>query len=73
MSGFEKFEAAILDERDVAPPKLELEEIAVMGGAKQHGLPFERDARLPVLEDLVGDIARLRRLVLGANEVGEFG
>jgi hypothetical protein len=40
-----------------------------MGGAEQHGLPFERDTRLPVLEDLVGDIARLRRLVLGADEV----
>jgi hypothetical protein len=44
-----------------------------MSGAEQHGLPFERDARLPVLEDMVGDIARLHRLVLGADEVREFG
>ena len=48
MSGFEKFEAAIFDERDVAPPELDLEKVAVMSGAEQDGLSFERDARLPV-------------------------
>ena len=47
--GFEKFEPAIFNERDIAPPKLDLKQVAVMSGAEQHGLPFERDARLPVL------------------------
>src|ERR1700738_5243006 len=73
MGGFEKLEPAIFDERDIAPPKLDLEKVAVMSGAEQHGLPFERDARLPVLKDMVRDIARLRRLVLGTDEVREFG
>jgi hypothetical protein len=73
MGGFEKFEPAKFNERDVAPPKLDLQKVAVMSGAEQHGLPFEHDARLSVLEDMVGDIARLRRLVLGADEVREFG
>jgi hypothetical protein len=44
-----------------------------MSGAEQHGLPFERDARLPVLKDMVREIARLRRLVLGADDIREFG
>ena len=73
MGGFEKFEPAIFNKRDIAPPKLDLEQVAVMSGAEQHGLPFERDARLPVLKDIVHDIARLRRLVLGTDEVREFG
>src|ERR1700738_4398855 len=73
MGGFEKFEPTIFNERDIAPPKLDLEKVAVMSGAEQHGLPFEHDARLPVVEDMVGDIARLRLLVLGADEVREFG
>ena len=64
---------AALNLNDVAPPKLDLEKVAVMSGAEQHGLPLERNARLPVLEDLVGDIARLHRLGLGADEVREFG
>jgi hypothetical protein len=34
----------------------------VVSGPEQYGLPFERDARLPVFEDMVGDIARLRGL-----------
>ena len=73
VSRFEKFEPTIFDERDVAPAKLDFEKIAVMSGAEQHGLPFERDARLPVLEDMVGDIGRLRRLIFGADEAREFG
>ena len=40
---------------------------------EQHGLPFERDSGLSVLEDIAGDIARLRRLVLGADQVRKFG
>jgi hypothetical protein len=49
MRSFEEFEPAIFDERDIAPPKLDLEKIAVMSGAEQHGLPFERDPRLAIL------------------------
>ena len=73
MGGFEKFEPAIFNEGAVAPSKLDLEKVTVMSGPEQHGLPFERDARLPVVEDMVGDIARLRGLVLSADEVRELG
>ena len=44
-----------------------------MSGAEQHGLAVKGDARLPVFEDMVGDIARLRRLILGADQIREFG
>src|ERR1700694_5441837 len=64
MGGFKKFEPAIFKKRDTATTKLDLQQGAGMTDAEQHGLPFERDARLPVFEDIVGDIARLRRLVL---------
>jgi len=64
MGGFEKFEPAIFNEGDVAPSKLDLEKVAVMSGAEQHGLPFERDARLPVL-------IAARLLMLGLLEAGQ--
>ena len=50
MRGVEEFEAAELDEGDVAPRQLQFERGAVMGGAKQHRLRFERSARLAVGE-----------------------
>jgi hypothetical protein len=50
---------------------IEPEKVAVMSAAEQHGLPSERNAGLSVLEDMVGDIARLRCLVLGADQVKE--
>ena len=34
MRGFEKFEPAIFNERNVAPPKLDFEKVAVMRGAE---------------------------------------
>src|SRR5271169_3068738 len=43
-----------------------------MSGAEQHGLAVKRNARLSVFEDMVGDIAGLRRLVLSADQIREF-
>ena len=49
--GVEKLEAAVLDERNVAPRQLELERVAVLGAAKEHRLvrsarPDSRSARM---------------------------
>ena len=41
MRGLKEFEAAIFDERDIAPAELDLEEIAVVRGAEQHRLPAQ--------------------------------
>ena len=68
MSGFEKFEAAIFDEGNIAPAELDLEEVAVMRGAEQHRLPAQRDAGLAVVEHAVGDIFGLSRLILDIGQ-----
>ena len=42
MRGFEELQAAEFDEGDVAPGQLDLQRAAMMRGAEQHGLVFER-------------------------------
>ena len=61
MRGVEKLQAAEFDERHVAAGELELERGAVVGGAKQHRLRFERSARLAIGEHAGRDEARLVR------------
>ena len=50
MGAVEKFQAAELDEGNVAPGQFDLERAAVMGGAKQHGLLLQRRAALAVFQ-----------------------
>jgi elongation factor Tu len=63
MSRFEKFEAAVFDERNVAAGKLDFELGAVVGGPEQDGLRFQRHACLPGVKDLLGNVSGLSRLV----------
>ncbi len=70
MRGVEKLEAAELDERNVAPGQLEFERGAVVGGAEQHRLGFQRGARLAVGEHAGRDEARLIGLVRDCHERG---
>ena len=68
VGGLEEFQAAEFHERDVAPRQLELERGAVMRGAEEHRLRLERHARLAILEQRVGDEARLVGLVADGDE-----
>ena len=54
----QKLQAAELNERDAAARQFELKRALMVRGAEQHGLLFQRHARLAVLEDLFEDIAR---------------
>ena len=51
--GLEELQPAVLHERDVAAGQLELERVAVVAGAEQHGLVAQRRRPLAVLEHAV--------------------
>ena len=61
-------QAAVLDERNVAPRQLELERVAVLGAAKEHRLALQRQPRLAQREHALGDPGRLGRLVVDPDE-----
>ena len=54
--GFEKLEPAVLHERDVAAHELELEHVAVMRAAEQHGLALSATPLLARLEHALDDV-----------------
>ena len=64
----EEFEAAEFHERDVAPGQLQFERRAVVRGAEQHRLRFQRRARFPVRQHRGCDIARLVGLLGDGDE-----
>ena len=65
------FRPPIFDERHVAAGELEFERGAVVGGAKQHRLAFQRSARLAIGEDAGRDEARLIGVVGDGDERGK--
>ena len=66
--GFEELQSAVLDERDASSGELDLEQVAVVRGAHQHGLLAQRPARLGGSEHGVDHGARLGRRVMAAHE-----
>ena len=66
--GFQEFQPAVLDEGDVAPGQFDLEEVAVLGAAKQHGLALQGNARLALGQDLFGDEVGLLAFVQHAHQ-----
>ncbi len=69
MRRVEKFQPAEFDERHVAPRQLQFERRAVMRGAEQHRLRFQRRARLAVFQHAGRDVARLIRLLAGRDQL----
>ena len=63
VSGFEKFEATVFHERNVAAGELDFELGTVVGGSEQDGLRFQRHTCLPGVKDLLGDVPGLSRLI----------
>ena len=63
VSGFEKFEATVFHERNVAAGELDFELGTVVGGSEQDGLRFQRHACFPGVKDLLGDVPGLSRLI----------
>ncbi len=68
MRGLEEFQATELAIRDVAARELDLERPAMMRGAEEHGLRFQRDRGLAVLEHAIRDEARLLGLIGDRDE-----
>ena len=66
-------QAAVLDERNVAPGQLELERVAVLGAAKEHRLALQRQPRLAQRQDALGDPRRLGRLVVDPDQRRPLG
>src|ERR1700731_957536 len=66
--GFDKLEAAALDERDIAALQLQFEIERVKARSKQHRDLIEIDALLAQLEDSLRDESRLHVLVLRAHQ-----
>ena len=62
MGRLQEPQPAVLHEGDAPPAQLDLQQVAVVGAAEQHGLLAQRHSRLVVLEDDVGD-----RLGLGPS------
>ena len=68
--GLEELQAPVLHERDVPPRELDLEHVAVVTGAEQHGLLSQRRPALAVLEDLPADGVGLVALVEAGEQPG---
>src|SRR5262249_32700199 len=63
MRRFEELQAAVLYERNIASGQFDLERAAVVRGAEQHRLLFQRNSSFTMLQHTLGDVARLVRLV----------
>ena len=60
---FDKFEAAVFDERNLVPGQFDFESVAVVAIAKQHRLTAQRHALLTPLEDAPDQVGRLGRII----------
>src|SRR6185312_15488932 len=68
----EELQAAVLHERDLTSPELDLQQVAVAGRAKEHGLLAQRHAGLAAPQYLAADTLRLRLQVLHRDETGPW-
>ena len=69
MRGFEVTQSAVLDEGDAPPTELDLQTVAVMGGAYEDGLLLQRNAGLAVCQHLLADCHALVVLVGAAEQL----
>jgi len=68
MGCLQELQAAVFDERDVAPSELQLQRSRVMRRAEQDGLPRKLGPRFAMLKDTVDHERRLLRLVLAGDK-----
>src|SRR6267143_1016269 len=68
MRRFEKLEAAVFHERDVAATELDFEQVGVMGSTHQDGLVVQGDPGLSVLQHPFYYMVGLRLLILRGHE-----
>ena len=69
MRGFQKFETAILHERDVSARQLKFKLGAVVGSSKQSGLRLQSYAGFSGLQDPLGNMSGLRRFIRYSGQV----
>ena len=72
MSAIQEFQAAELDEGNVAPCELDLKVAAVAGRPEKNCLQFQDSARFPVLQHTISNIAGLVALVAYADQQRPF-
>jgi len=65
---FEKLEAAVFHERDVAAAELDFEQVGVMGSTHQDGLVVQGDPGLSMLQHPFYYMVGLRLLILRGHE-----
>ena len=70
VSAIEKFQAAELDERNVAPGELDLKVAAVTGRPEKNRLLLQDRAPFPVLQHALNDVAGLLDLIADADQPG---
>src|SRR6266511_358687 len=66
--GLHELQAAVLDERDVPAGQLDLQEVAVVAGAEQHGLAAEWHAPFAMLQDPAAHLVALLGLVAAGHQ-----
>ena len=67
-----ELQAAVLDERDVAPAELQFESEAMVRRTEEHRLPAQRESRLPVVEDGLHQETRLTVFVFAQHELSRL-
>ena len=70
MRGLQEAQAAVFDKGDIAPLQFDLQRVAVVGRAEQHGLLPERNPSLALFENSVCDPVHLRVLVGHCDQTG---
>src|SRR5512142_1557102 len=68
MRGLEKFQPSILVEGNPPAGQLDLQMVRPVAHAKQYGLPVQRNALLPVLQNFPNDVIRLLVLPLARKK-----
>ena len=63
MRRFQKLQPAVFDEWDAAASEFNLELVAMVAGAEQHGLSFQVNAGLTMLQDTLDDGLDLRDFI----------
>ena len=66
--GFQKSQSPVLDVGDVGSHQFDLEPVAVVRTAKQHGLASQQGARFPTLQHALHDVIGLLAVVLHGHE-----
>ena len=72
MCRFKELQPAVFDEWDAAAPEFNLELVAMVAGAEQHGLSFQVNSCLAMLQDTLDYIVDLGCFIARDDQLGPF-